>query len=136
MESLPLTSFPFIEDFTIRMETMIGLNGQSWYGYSIHFFSPTFGYLAGFPWRDHAERDLARADFRIPLGTFEAPYCDLDQGWEIVIAERGILVYVLQGGFDQRRINGYEIWFKVRKTLYIEQWQEAMLASRQLVEAR
>ena len=135
MESLPLHTFPLIEDFTIRVETMTDPNGHSLFGYGVRFFSPTLGYLASFPWWDHAEQDLARADFRMPLGSFEAPYCDLEQGWEIVIAERGILVYVLEGRFDQRRVDGYEIWFKVHKTHYIEQWREALLASRQLVEA-
>lgn len=66
----------------------------------------------------------------IPLGDFITPFSDLDQGWEIVIAEYEGYVYVLEGLFDYSRIKGYDTWFKVPKNLYLSKWQEAIRACR------
>ena len=80
IDSLPLESFPLIDDFEVRLEMLLGRRGESRAGHNVVFFSPSLSYLAYFPWAD-AVRALARADFQIPLGDPESLYSDLDQGW-------------------------------------------------------
>jgi hypothetical protein len=135
IDSLPLQTFPLIDDFEIRLETMLDKSGQSLMGYHVVFFSPALGYLASFPWWDHADAALARADFSIPLGNAESLYYDLEQSWEIVIAARDDFVYILEGKFDAREVDGYEVWFKVLKDRYLDQWRNAILACKQALES-
>lgn len=134
MERLPLDAFPLIEDVEVRLVDRRDAGGRSRFGYHVRFVSPTLGDLGGFPWWDHAERDLARDDAAIPLGPFERPFSDVEQGWEIVIAARGALMYILGGAFDQRKVDGYHQWFSVRKARYIAQWERAIAASQRLRE--
>lgn len=147
MKALPLEDFPLIKDFEIVLEAMIDETGYPPFGYHVMFFSPSLGYIASFPWWDNATRDLAKDEFwvlgehngsdwrydhpefhpdrpiSIPLGSFDDPYTALEQGWEIVIAQHDMYVYVLEGGMDKRRLKGYHSWFKVSLDRYLEQWQ-------------
>lgn len=132
MRHLPLHLFPLIEDFQVILEEMRDDGGRALSGYHIHFMSPSHGYIASFPWWDHAEHELQREDFSIPLGDFAVPFSDVEQGWEIVIAEHDRHVYVLEGQFDQSTINGYHIWFKVPKSLYLSEWQKTIQACRHM----
>jgi hypothetical protein len=129
LENAPLADFPLIEDFEVRLEEFRE-SGKSWFGYHLFLFSRLRGYIAGFPWWDHAERDLARDDFRIPLGDFEHPYSDIEQGWEIVIATKDDIVYVLEGDFDTPVDEGYHTWFKVDKGVYLSEWEKAIALCR------
>ncbi len=132
MARLPLDAFPLIEDIEVRLEAMRDGGGRARFGYTVRFFSPALGYVASFPWWDHAERDLARADFAIPLGSFVHPFMDTEQGWEIVIAARGGLVYILEGQSDQRAVEGYDRWFTAPKARYLAQWDRAIAACKRL----
>jgi hypothetical protein len=67
-------------------------SGRSPFGQHVHYFSPALGYLAGLLWGHHAERDLARTDFQVSLGSLEAQYDDREQGWVIVIGTCDTLV--------------------------------------------
>src|SRR5215467_194776 len=58
MTQLPLHQFPLIEDFQVILEDMRDSQGQSFFGYHVHFYSPSRGYIASFPWWDNAEKDL------------------------------------------------------------------------------
>jgi hypothetical protein len=124
LEHAPLADFPLIEDFEVQLESYTKAPD---FGYHIHFFSPSRGYMASFPWWDGAERALIRDDFTIPLGH---PFSDVEQGWEIVIAAKDDFVYVLEGDFDDRAAD-YHTWFKVRQDLYLAQWQNAIQACRE-----
>jgi hypothetical protein len=133
MKQLPLHEFLLIEDFQVILEEVRpAKKKRSTLGYHIRFFSPSRGYIANFPWWDDVEKGMLRDDFSIPLGDFMTPFSDLEQGWEIVIAEHDGYVYVLQGQFDQSPIKGYTIWFKVPKSLYLSKWQETIQACRRM----
>lgn len=121
MLKLPLDTFPLIEDFAIRLETF---GGKSSFGYHLHFFSPSRGYVASFPWWDHVEKALIQPEFKPPLASLDQPYSDLDQGWMIVIAADKQYVYVLQSKFDQGV--GFDQWFRVERARYVEAWQAAI----------
>ena len=124
LEHAPLADFPLIRDFEVLLERYVRLQ-KAPLGYHVNFFSKTLGYLADFPWWDHAEEDLRRDDFRIPLGDFLHPFNDVEQSWEIVIGEKDGLVYILEGAFSKPH-EGYPIWFKVYKDMYLGAWQRAI----------
>ncbi|MBZ0288255.1 MAG: hypothetical protein K8I30_11630 [Anaerolineae bacterium] len=125
MESLPIADFPLIEDFEVRIERDTGRG--SIFGYQLWFFSAAHGYIADFPWQN-VERAFVRDDFMIPLGGFIQPFRDYEQSWDVVIAEKDDLVYVLEGNFDE---TGYNSWFKVRKERYLAEWGRAIQACRE-----
>ena len=111
MENLPFADFPLIDDFEVRLEE-VKTSCRSAFGYHARFFSRTRGYIADFPWWDHAERNLIRDDFQIPMGDLQKPFYDLDEGWEIIIFADDDLVYILQGHHDYPAGEGYYAWFK------------------------
>lgn len=119
-EPLPLEVFPLMEDFEIVLEQ---IRGTSW-GYHMAFFSEKRGYIASFPWWDHAELDLYRPSFTFPE--------DFEQGWQIEIFDEGEYTYVLESDFDHPEA-GYHSWFKVRKEHYLAEWQAAIEASHEIV---
>lgn len=121
----PLDEFPLIEDFEVLLEFY-----YSDFGYHVRFFSSVRGFIASFPWWDHAEHSLIKDGFTIPLGSFEHPAHDVEQGWEILIAAKDDLVYVLEGDFDNPSA-GYSSWFKVRQDVYLAEWQKAIAACRE-----
>jgi len=125
MERLPIAFFPLIRDFEVRLED-IKVQGESTLGYTVHFFSPARGYIADFYLGDHAERDLIRDDFKIPLGDLQKPFFDSDQGWEITIASNDDYVYILEGDADAPADKGYFAWFKVSRETYLAEWQKAI----------
>jgi hypothetical protein len=132
MDRLPFAFFPLIKDFEVRLEVM-KYRGEPELaaaarriGYNVRFFSPARGYIADFAWWDHAERDLIRDDFRIPLGDLKDPYSDSDQGWEINIVSRDDYVYILEGNADAPVDEGYSSWFKVNMGTYLAEWQKAI----------
>jgi hypothetical protein len=139
-KTFPLQKFPLIEDFEVILERMEivpeNAKGASRipFGYHVYFFSPSRGYIAGFPWWDHAEKDLQRDTFTIPLGDFQHPYTNLEQGWKIMIIKHDAFIYVLEADFDRMEIEGYRTWFKVAEQTYLNQWQSAIQACRQLDE--
>jgi len=134
MELLPLAEFPFISDFEIRLTCFLN-SGQAPFGYHVSFFSPSHGFIASFPWWDYAENTLSMKNFEIPIGDFDFPFSDLEQGWEIVIAKKDGLVYVMQGQLDQRKFDGYSAWFKVLEQDYFSQWYKAIELCKKLTES-
>ena len=114
------------------LEELKDAQGRSSFGYQVYFYSPSRGYVASFPYWDHIDKDMRGDDFSIPLGDLMTPFSDLEQGWEIMIAEHEKYVYVLQGRFDQSPIQGYNIWLKVYKHLYLSKWKQAISACRRM----
>ncbi len=127
--------FPLVEDFQVILEESKDTQGRSSFGYQVYFYSPSRGYIASFPYWDHVDKDMCGDNFSIPLGDVATPFSDLEQGWEIVIATHERYVYVLQGQFDQSFIQGYDIWFKVYKHLYLSKWKEAIRVCRSMANA-
>lgn len=117
-----LSDFPIIQDFQIVLENNI----DSTMGYHLRFFSSPLGFIASFPWWDHAERDLARTDFVVPTGSCDAPYWDVEQGWDLTIFEKDDFVYVIEGDFDET--DSYHSWFKVPADRYFAEWKKAISA--------
>jgi hypothetical protein len=134
MELLPLAEFPLIPDFEIWLTCFLD-SGQAPFGYHVSFFSPSHGFIASFPWWDYAENTLIMKDFEIPIGDFDFPFSDLEQGWEIVIAKKDGLVYVMQGQLGQRKFDGYSAWFKVLQQDYFSQWHKAIELCKKLKES-
>ncbi len=120
LEDLRLTEFLEIEDFEVVLEEMIGTD----MGYHVRFYSKTMGFLAGFPWCDHAEQLLATSDFSLPLGSAANPFYDCEQGWEIVIFPYENFVYIMEGDFDGH--GDYYAWFKVSEHKYRSGWNNAI----------
>jgi hypothetical protein len=116
-----LDEFPLIEDF----EVLLWNTENADFGYRIYFFSGSHGYVACFPWGDHAEADLLRENFRIPIGEFQRAFIDVEQGWVICIAARDNFVYIVQGN-DKIPHEGFYAWFKVEKDLYLAAWQKTI----------
>ena len=77
-----LDEFPLIEDFEVHLSD----TGYDHFGYHIDFFSRSRGYIASFPWWDHAEVDLLQENFQIRIGDFQKAFIDLEQSWIICIA--------------------------------------------------
>jgi hypothetical protein len=131
-EQLPLDAFPLIEDFEILLEQLTTryASGKEFISdVFVWLFSPSRGYLAYI--REHdSHKDLCRLDFTIPHGDFRTPYADLDQGWNILLAEDEIFVYVLTGNWELEE--GYQTWFKVEKTRYYRQWERAIQRCREI----
>jgi hypothetical protein len=117
--SLDLSQFPTVSDF--RLDLRDGPLGPH-----LFFTSDDLGTLAGFPWWDGVVTGLERMTVAdIPLGTIQEPYCDLDQGWTILIFETSGYVYVRQGGEDRYT---YRSWFRVTRTRYVREWVQAIAA--------
>ena len=140
IEGLPLHTFPLIEDFEVLLEKMEVVPEQGKgskrcpFGYQVLFFSSPRGYIANFPWWDHAEQDLRREDFSVPLGTLNRPHSDFEQGWVISIAADDHFIYVMEGDFDRTvEDHYYHTWFKVPKDRYLDQWRRAIQTCQQLI---
>ncbi len=130
MKQAPLADFQLVEDFELRLEFVLKIPE---FGYHARFYSAPRGYISTFGWRDHIERDLIRENFKIPLGNFDRPYHDIDEGWEIHIALVDDSVYVLEGNGEGNDDvpSVYHSWYKVRKDLYLAEWQKAIQACRE-----
>ena len=122
---MPVADFPLVEDFELRLE----INAENSFGYHLYFFSASRGFIASFPWNDNVERWFIDEHFGIPFGNFERPFRGVEQSWDIVIAAKEDFVYILQGTFNDSA--GYHCWFKVRKDLYLAEWQKAIQACRE-----
>jgi len=111
-----LDDAPRVTDFylTLREHPEDGLH--------IEMMSRTRGHLAGFPAWDHADRDLRHftpAD--IPLGTDDEPFEDADEGWRIVILERGKDVFILEGDAPRGELTRR---YRVPRGQYLAAWDE------------
>jgi hypothetical protein len=82
-----------IDDFflTLREEGEGGMH--------IEMMSRAHGRIAGFPFWDHADRDLRHFTMEdVPYGSEAAPYVDIDENWRITIFERGDIVVINENG--------------------------------------
>lgn len=131
---LPLREFPLIEDFEVILWTTLSNHSpnESQLLYQVYFFSQSRGLLARLRHWDYTLQELCRANFTIPHGDFTTPYFDFDQGWALLIAEHDEFVYILTGSFeDLLAEKGYRTWFKVEKSRYFRQWEQAVQLARQ-----
>ena len=115
---LPLSQFPLIEDFRVNAGETLR------FGTSMQFESAAHGRLAGF-WWDHVKSDQRLGPGWMPVGTFEDPFWDLDEGWEIAIGADEDFVYVVEGEFElePRRFLRY---FAVRRSEFETAWRRAV----------
>ena len=121
-----LESFPLINDFAIALED----GGEG--GRHIAFTSGIDLRLAGFPAWDHADRDLRHfTPGDVPIGTFEEPYVDADEGWRILICERGGFVHVMEG--NAPNTEDYPVFFRVPATRYVQAWAAIIDAHNPIV---
>lgn len=114
-DAAELDSFPTFSDFAVILRDT-GEGGQH-----VFFIRPQGEELAGFPAWDHADRDLRHfipAD--VPLGTHQQPFDESDEGWRILIFERGGYVYIMQG--DEPRAEEFGTWFRVPRDQYLQAW--------------
>ncbi len=128
-EELPLETFPHIEDFEVVL-LPVSPGKTSWrqpWGYHFGFFSQQQGLLVSFGLLGHAILYYDQETFRIPLD-----FWDREQAWEQIIFEKGEYVYILEGDADDHTA-GYHCWFRVRKELYLTEWQSALEACRRII---
>ena len=131
----PLHLFPLIEDFEFLLERVINKyedGEETDSDVSLWMFSPSRGYLAHF--LEHSLRDVRHSNFRLPHGSFENPYYNLDQGWHIMLFEDDTYVYILTGNWERRNMGSFETWFKVEKHLYYRQWERVVERCRNIPE--
>ena len=125
---LPLHLFPLVEDFEIILEGSIATNrqGKDPFEYNVFFFSPSRGHLAHFLFGEYTPSKICQDNFVIPSGSFITPYFDFDQGWQLLLAADAAFVYILTGILE------YETWFKVEKSRYYQQWEQAIQLCRKM----
>lgn len=123
LSKLDPSAFPLVEAFAIRLRDCGSL------GHHLDFVDGDGTQLAGFPWWDNVEVALKTLDAaRIPCGTRDTPFEDLEQGWQIYIFEEDSFVYVLQG--IDPGCTEFPAWFKVNKADYFAAWTAAIDAAR------
>lgn len=116
IERTDLDTFPVVSDFAVRLTDARDDGGRH-----IELVSASRGRLAGFPAWDHADRDLRHfVPSDVPLGTFDDPYDDRDEGWRILIFEEGGWVYVAEGAEPDAET--FESVFRVRRERYFQAW--------------
>jgi hypothetical protein len=70
-------------------------------GMHIEMMSRAHGRIAGFPFWDHADRDLRHFTMEdVPYGSEAEPYVDVDENWQITIFERGEDVVINENGHE------------------------------------
>lgn len=108
-----LIDLPLVDDFEVKL-----LDSRSKHlGLSLAYSSPSLGILVLFPWWDHVDSMLASSTFRVPKGTFEDPFTDMDEAWDFLSFEEGGFYYVFAG-----EPGAYEDYFKVTYQKYLEAW--------------
>jgi len=130
INQFPLASFPLLEDFHVILIGAIAEGKKeslNLLSYEVNFLSPSRGFLAHFLYGVYTTLLIRQEGFIIPIGTFDTPYFDFDQGWIILLAADETFVYILTGsGLGEP----YSTWFKVEKTRYYEQWEQAIQLAR------
>lgn len=135
---VPIQRFPLIEDFEVVMEGSTSVHEQEEHRlphYSVAFLSPSRGFLVCLYRIEPC--DLIRPLFKIPHGSFRTPYEDLDENWNVFIAEYQEFVYVTAGVFilaGKQTFEPQETWFKVEKRVYYHQWKKLIHRCRALKE--
>jgi hypothetical protein len=115
---LELDAFPVVQDFEIALTDAGGPFGRK-----VRFWSDQLGWLAGFPWWDHADLALHLCTLiDIPIGTRATPYYDLEQGWQILIFREGAFAYVMEGGEPSDDPVTWSSWFRVPLEQYVSEW--------------
>jgi hypothetical protein len=134
LSPVPLSEYPLIDDCEVILEGVIEKHklGKEMPFYLAWLFSPSRGYLAHILGA-FQHRDLCRPTFKLPHGDLQHPYHDVDQGWHLVLAEDEAFVYILTGGWDDTAsLERYNIWFKVDKQRYAQQWEQAIQLAHSL----
>lgn len=100
---MALDHFTAVTDFAVRVTDT----------HLIEYVSGSHGRIAWFPAWEHADRDLRHfVPSDVPLGTFNEPFVDEDEGWRITIFEHAGWVYIEENGTHHR----------VPVQQYIEAW--------------
>ena len=77
--------------------------------------------LASFPGWDHADRDLRHfVPSDVPLGSWDDPFDESDDGWRINIFEYRGFIYVLEG--DDPNTEDFGTFFRVPRDQYLQAW--------------
>jgi len=115
LRDVALDGFPVIPDFAIELRETDDT------GQHVFFISAKAGELAGFPYWDHADRDMRHFSAEdVPLGSVDEPVEDADIDWQIVIFEHRGFVYVLEGG--EPHATAFDVWFRVPTDRYVAAW--------------
>ena len=123
---LSLASFPLIEDFEIRLVGTAKL-GEVPSEYEARFFSPSRGFLrVHFGYLHHTSQELCKDTFTVPIGSFQTPYVDFDQGWGVLVAADDEFVYMMARNTLISGNEDYFLWFKVKRDQYCDQWKKAI----------
>ena len=118
LSELDLGAFPVVRNFKVLLKHIASL------GHHVELHDES-GFLAGFPWWDHAARTLRmRGEEAVPIGTIENPFEDLEQGWQILIFEQGDKVYVLEG--PEPVCPDFPVWFAVPREEYFQAWKDVI----------
>ncbi len=121
LDPLGPARFPLVEDFVVRL-----VQTRS-FGLHVELASEQRGRLATFPYWDHADKAMTAPDFTPPLGTTEAPFDDVEQGWQILIWERDGHVLVAEADEPGSR---FDRWFRVDVEVYRDAWAAAIEVAR------
>jgi hypothetical protein len=132
-----------------RSVEVVFMNGSSPLGWHAHVTDPDGDVLLSFPWTDHVDRILAKADpVELPVSVSEEGWDDLDQGWWGRVLLVGNDVYVAETDLDALLdvaspnrldnpapgvvlVDGVEVrWNVVGRQSWDEAWKQAVEACR------
>jgi len=120
IKELDLSKFPIIDDFKILLT-----DHKRKMGIHIRYQSTSLGILSSFPWWDNVDKDLVGMTIdRVPLGSINQPYDDLEQGWQLVIWEKKDYVYIIEG--SEPCCWEFDCWYRVDKRTYISEWERIL----------
>lgn len=130
-EHMALDTFPLIEDFEIVLERMhiIYEKVETISDAFVWLYSPSRGYLTHMLLHN-SQKDLCKPDFTIPHGDFQHPHDDIDQGYDILLFEDELFVYIITGNWEIK--DSDDTWFKVEKHRYYQEWERAIARCRAL----
>jgi hypothetical protein len=121
--ALDLAAFPVVKDFRVLLQ-----HGGT-LGWHVHLVSTSRGILAGFPWWDHAERELKTWKASDVLtGTAEMPLLQSGEAWQVIVFEQEGQIYVLEGEEPETREFGR--YFAVPQDRWEAAWMRAAAACK------
>jgi hypothetical protein len=123
LDAVDVSVFLPVSGFAVRLIDTEG------FGKHIALFDGGGARLAGFPWLDHADAELATLFEQVRDATMEAPFHDMEQSWELMIWRKGADFFVLQG--DGEAYGQFDVAFRVPADAFMAAWTAAA-QSRQL----
>lgn len=122
LKKIDLNLFPAVNDF----EIIVTEHKDPHLGRHLYYYSNEFGVLTSFPWWDFVGEDLQTKKIHdiMPIGTLCNPYDNLEQGWQLLIWEKGQFIYIMQG--NEPCCTEFDIWYKVNKNDYYVGWNDIL----------